>query len=553
MDVSGLDVGAFLTGARLLFPVAACLWLAALLRVRRPAWLLAGVVLANAYAWGVTNFPLQRVYGLGVSPDRVGNLGLVQVVAAGNSPLRTAQVGQLHFEPFWGMVVAVLSGGEPERVLRIYPFLSLLMMAGFTLAVYAGLRPRMGGDSGWERAVAAGFATLLSSTPLDATGSYRVPWALTFLLKPNHALALALFPLVLFAFARIRSWRGRIGVGVLLHVLAWAFVLHMAYVSVGLVVFAALAWLERRPEARSEALDVGVVIGVNALVVSPYLVMLLLGYPFLDSSPRLVIPPWSPHLLETTFRFSAVFALGLWGLRVWQRRGDRVSRLWFGQVVGALAIWLGYLVLGWLQHAREKDEIFYWCRFTVAIAAGVGAWDLIGRFVGEWLAPPARRAALVGLVALPAALPFWWDPPAMDDYFIGSLPPLEEGIAEPMAFLRRETDRQAVVAGDHDLCRYVAAVGARRVLVAANFHQPRDVVQREEAERALMGEGGAEAARLAMQRWGVRYLVVTPAFLGPEPEMKLAALRLLPHLREVHHWSDGGKRFVAIFALEPPR
>src|SRR6185503_7911862 len=121
--------------------------------------------------------------------------------------------------------------------------------------------------------------------PLDFIGTYRPPWSMTFLLKPNHAVGLILFPLVLRAFVRIRGFWGRIATGLLLHLMGWAFILHMAYTAVGLAVFAAWALLERRAGAAGDTQDAMAVIGVNALIVSPYVVMLLLGYPFLVPSP----------------------------------------------------------------------------------------------------------------------------------------------------------------------------------------------------------------------------------------------------------------------------
>src|ERR1700704_2475322 len=197
-------------------------------RRRRPALLLTGVMLANAYVWVETNWPLQRLYALGPSSDRVNNLALCQVVAAGHSPLHTPQVGQMHFEPFWAVVTAVVSGWNPERLLAIYPFFALVTACGFALSLFFALRPltvdrsaapappTAGAPpdepawSGWERALIALFATLLSSTALDYAGPYRVPWAMTFLLKPNHALGLVLFPWVLRSFVGIRWWRDRI-------------------------------------------------------------------------------------------------------------------------------------------------------------------------------------------------------------------------------------------------------------------------------------------------------------------------------------------------------
>ena len=83
VDVRALDVEAFLAAARHAFPLLALVWLVLVVRLRRASVLLAGVLLANAYAWLETNWPLQRLYALGPSSDRVNNIALCQVVAAG--------------------------------------------------------------------------------------------------------------------------------------------------------------------------------------------------------------------------------------------------------------------------------------------------------------------------------------------------------------------------------------------------------------------------------------------------------------------------------------
>ena len=361
VDVRALDVDAFLAAARHLFPLLALAWLVLVVRRRRPGVLLLGVLLANAYAWLETNWPLQRMYALGPSSDRVNNVALCQVVAAGHSPLHTPQVGQLHFEPFWAVVTAVVSGWSPERLLAIYPFFALATVCGFAASLFFALRPltaaadassEEGAWSGWERALIALFATLLSSVPLDYAGPYRVPWAMTFLLKPNHALGLVLFPWVLRGFARIRGWRDRILVGVLLHVLGWAFVIHMGEVCVGLLTFAVLATLLRREEARRDWLDVAAVIGINLLVVSPYLYMLFKGYGVFQSTARMQIPPASPHLLEATTRTAELFVLAVWGAIVAWRR-DRLGRVWASMALAALVLWLAYYPLSILQQAKD--------------------------------------------------------------------------------------------------------------------------------------------------------------------------------------------------------
>lgn len=552
LDVTGLDVPGFLALSRVAFVIAALGWIALAARYRSPLLLLLGVLGANAWAWVVTSYPLQSLYGLLNSSDRVGNLGLVQVVAAGNSPLRTHQAGQLGFEPFWGLLVATLSGFEPERVLSLYPFLPLGVALGFALSLFLALRDDEAA-SPWEAALVAGFATLVSSAPLEYGGTYRVPWAMTFLLKPNHALGLVLLPLVLAAFARIRGTRGRLGVGLLLHLLGWVFVIHMAYVCAGLVVFAAWSWLERRSEARREAADVAVVIGVNLAIVSPYLVLLLVGYPFLDSSPSYTIFGISPHLLEGTVKQGLLLPLAILGLLALRRRGTRLARALASQLVAAWLIWAGYLALSALEQARERDEIYYWVRFLTAIAAAIGAWDLAARAASfhRLLAQPAGRAAAVCLLALPWALPAWWNPQTMDSYFGESLRPVPARLEEPTRFIRRETDRTAVFAGDRDYARFVAALGARRVSLAVNLHLPGDVVERDRLERRLVLERGPAVLADARAR-GVTHLLVTPRLLGSYPAVRLEEIGTRPHLRSDFLWMDPSGDFVAIFRLVDP-
>jgi hypothetical protein len=546
VDVAGLDVPAFLRASRALYPVIALGLLAVAWRRRSSGLLLLGVVLGNAWAWFVTNWPLRSLYGLLSSSDRLGNLGLVQVVAAGNSPIRTAQVGQLHHEPFWGVFLALVSGFEPERVLALYPYLPLAMAAGFALSLYWALAgPEGSGLPAAERAVIAGFATLLSSAPLEFAGTYRTPWAMMFLLKPNHALALVLAPLVLRLVAEIRGWRDRILAGALLHLLAWAFVLHMAFFSVGLVAFAAWSFLEGRKQARKDALDVCAVIGVNALIVSPYLAMLLLGYAFLQPSPNMTIAPHSAHLLEALVQHAPLTLLALLGVAT-LARGSRLARLLAAQGVGAVVVWLGYFLLSFLHLARERDEAYYWLRVWLAACAAVGAVELLRRLAAaarlQW--DETRRAAAVLALALPWSVPYWWQPAVMDSYFAGSLQPLPDRMRLPTDFIRHETNRRAVFAGDQEYCRYVAALGARRVLRTQALGQMRDHGRRLEIERALVA---GQPSLDEVGDMGVSHLVVTRDYLEGWG-VSLDRLRARSDLREVFHWSSPSD-FVSVFEL----
>jgi hypothetical protein len=555
-DVSGLDVPAFLERARLLAALGLALWALALARLRRPAVLVAGAALANAFVWFVTNWPLQRLYALGPSADRLTNLGWCTVVAAGGSPLQTTQVGQLHFEPFWGVLVAALAGFDAERVLALYPFLSLGVAVLLPIVLYAGLRPVGPGEgwSAWERAAAAAAASLLWSAPLDFVGTYRTAWSLSFLLKPNHSLAILMFPVFLYAFVRIRGGWGRVAVGLFLHVLAWAFVLHMAYIAVGLAVYAVLELLARRADARARVLDVAVVFGVNLLIVSPYIVMLLVGYPFLTPLPRNQIASISPHLLEPTVRLGLVFPLGVWGAVLAYRRGDRLGRAWTAQVVGIYVVWLGYLVLSAMHQARERDEVHHWLRLLIAVSAGIGAWDLAGRAARLWRArglEPALRAAALLVLAAPWSLPYWWNPARMDPYFPRSLPPVERMLAEPAEFIRRHAAPRDVVASDPDYSRWVAALGARRVLRDGHTHRNADHADREAVLETLLRGTDAAEVRAAAARYRVRYLIVTPALLDPRPGVTLDTLAERAHWEPLLYTQEGEEPPVVVFRLAP--
>jgi hypothetical protein len=429
-------------------------------------------------------------------------------------------------------------------------------MIAFALSLYASLG--RGADdsawSSWERAFVAGFATLLCSVPFEFTRPYRTPWAMTFLLKPNHALGLVLLPLVLRAFAGIRTWRGRLATGLLLHVLGWVFVIHMAYMVVGLGVFVLLSALRGRGEGLRAAADVAVVVGVNLLVVSPYLAMLLVGYPAFDRSPAMTIEPASAHLMEATFRHGFVFWLGAWGLAVLLRRGDRLSRLWAGQLLGGLGLWLGYYVLSALQLARERDELYYWNAFLLSVAAGIGAWDLTRRAAG-WLVPrpvaPAVRAAALASLLVPFSLPYWWNPAVMDAYFAPSLAPLPAPLREATDFLRRQTHPRDVIAGDPDFARYAAALSGRRALFGLTLLRPHDWRERWRLQGMLVEGRDPDAVVAEAARWGVAYFVVTPYLLKHYYRAAdLDGIGALRHLRSVFFAGDPDGDFVAIYRVE---
>ncbi len=428
-------------------------------------------------------------------------------------------------------------------------------MCAFALSLYYALRPARGAPdepwSGWERALVAAAATLLSSAPLDPAGTYRVPWAMTFLLKPNHAVGLVLLPWVLRSFAGITGWRSRIAAGVLLHLMGWAFVIHMGATCIGLVVFALLALALRRPDARRDAIDVAAVIGINLLVVSPYLVLLLLGHGVFQGNPRHQIPPWSPHLLEATARLGWLLPLAVWGGVVAWRR-DRLGRAWAAQAVGALVLWLAFYPLSALEPGQGA-------RRRLLLAALPGRGDGGDRGLGPRpsrrppahrpsggvarRAAPARRRAGRPRAALGAALLVG---PGTDGPLFPGLARARCPRRSPSPPPRWPVRAKGVIAGDAGAARWIAALTGRKVIMARDFPMAPDFGARMRLnEMLLRGDPGASAEAA---RYGVSHFVVTSAWLA-ESGLTLADLEQRPYLAPVRVGRDADGSFTALFEV----
>ena len=377
---------------------------------------------------------------------------------------------------------------------------------------------------------------------------------MTFLLKPNHALGLVLFPWVLAACARGRGWRGRLATAVLLQLLGCAFVLHAVYVAWGLALFAALSWWSGPSgQRRRDVLDALVPLALNAVLTGPIVVRLVadrLARP-LDAFSQL--PASAAHLLEPTARAGAVFLVAAWGGWIAFRRGDRMGRLLAAQLLGALSIWAGYAGLSVVGLVEQPDEIYYWLRVLTGALAGVGLWDLAGRAgrcVPALAHDPARRAAAACLAALPWTVPYWWDPPRMDRYFERSREPLPVLLSAPGEFFRRQTPPRAVVASDPTFAWWMSALSGRRALISVGLHPGPDLDTRLHVLATLVEAEDAATLRASAAPYGVTYLAVTPSLLA-QHGLSLAQLEARSHFHRVYFTGDPAGNFVAVLELQP--
>ncbi len=560
----GLDLGAFLALVRTAFVVFTILGAAMALRASSGKTagriVLALGIAGHALAWFATMFPLQNPYGANGSMDRENHLGWANVVALGFSPLRTFQVNHLHFEPLWPLLTAMATGFDVDRVFLAFQWAPLVIGIALMFAIRSAWTRGMPQTPGApaEAAFAAMGALLLMAVPSDFAGPFRNPWALMFLLKPNHALGLVLAPLTALAISRASGWRSRLFAGFVLQLMGWAFVIHMAFFVAGLVVFVALSFLTRRAERIKDLVDAGTAIGANLLIVSPYLVMLVVAYPFLKGNDAYRLSFFSERILEGPLRVGVLFLLSAFGAWCSYQGGSRFGRILASQWLGAQITWQAFPLLGLLGQAREQDEVFYWCRFWIGLFAGVGLFRAAQSGLmkarglkGKDSAGFSGAAAALTLILLsPSLIPGWWDPASMDQYFVKARKPIPDWIAEPTRFIRTSTPVEAVFSSDQNYARWIAAYGARRVLVANSLNRPGDYLHRKEIEKALLRDGSDALVAEGRERYGVQYVLATSNPMDPPLEGTLDLLKTRPHLETVYDREWAGTR-VMILKVRP--
>jgi hypothetical protein len=141
----------------------------------------------------------------------------------------------------------------------------------------------------------------------------------------------------------------------------------------------------------------------------------------------------------------------------------------------------------------------------------------------------------------------------MDPYFPRSVPPVEATLAEPADFIRRHAAPRDVVASDPDYSRWIAALGARRVLRDGHMHRSADHADRERVLEVLLREPDASVVRVAAARYRVRYLVVTPALLLLHPGVTLETIAAHEHWEPLSFTQEGEEPPVVVFRLTDAR
>jgi hypothetical protein len=522
LPVDDLDPERFFAAGKALYAFVYLIWAFLLFRGgNRGAWLL---LLLALFPWFLTTYPLERLYGLETGLDRQRNVWWCATAAAGNAPWESGVLAAKNLEPAWAFFVASLALFDPSRVVPLYAFLPALAIVLVGLSFHRAFRAGADfGEGGGGRAELVAlfvvFLLLLApSPPLDYMSPFRAFWQRTFLLKPNHALGLALLPLVARELASARSRFRHVVAGLLLGALGWAFVVHWALASLGIVFYVVLLRMKRVEGWQREASRVAIVLVLSLIVVAPYLAYLVQNFPVV-SFPTAAFPDdpersvWGDRRSGThslfflaTLDLGPLFFLGLLGVIVTFLRGRRFELLWLGLTAGACAGWIANVALLFLGQARQSDEIYFFLVVLVAVEAAFGTEEVVERVGKSW---DRRRAATAAvLLWFPLTLPWWWDPARMDTHFRLALEPLPGNVTALSDWLLRSSEGRDVVLAGTDSAMWIPALTGRRVLRTG---KPEPGTEALENERRILFPSDPEDSRRTLERLGVRFVVADPA------------------------------------------
>jgi hypothetical protein len=353
--------------------------------------------------------------------------------------------------------------------------------------------------------------------------------------KPNHGLAYALAAAAIgISAARGRRWA--LALALALAALAWVSLVAWAYVLVGLAAGALL-----RPAADRRWKPLLGAVALSALAAAPYVVHLTRDYAPTGSSATarhmwtdpnallLAVPNWS------TIDLGPLLTLGLVGLWLARRRATPLEASILGMGLAGWTIWLASVPLAFLGISPEPDEMHYFLRYVMSLAAGFALAAAARGMAARSPRLAGGRAHLLVLSAcLPLAFPVYHDPPTMDRYFAESLQPIPPKIEAYADWIRTRTPPDAVFAAGRSAAMWIPALTGRRVLLAeAGKLLPGDQAERKAVERTLLTSSDEGEARAAAARYGVTHLAIDEELMHEYGADSFAGLAAQPWDRTV--------------------
>ena len=367
---------------------------------------------------------------------------------------------------------------------------------------------------------------LLSSSPQDRFGTFQTFWQMTFVLKPNHTLGLVLIPLWIGWWSSRSCRYPDFRAGALLGLLGWVFLMHWAFVFLGLLLYPPVAQaLGRKPDMAR----VVRVAGLSLAIVLPYIVYLYRFYWGIGARIEGGVWPGPGHLegfldvFSVSYAHGALFLLSVAGMVAMFRRRRLEDVTLLALLAGSFAGWILYLFAFAIGKAIQAEEFYFYTRFLLSVATGSGAFFLIQK-TARWLGPrfesasgfPVAGLCAFLLVMLPQNISYWRYPPVMDRYYPVSLEPVPEEIERLTEWVRDSASADAVFVALPDTACWIAALSGRRVLLIGDYRPPIDYEERRELMNSLLSEPREETFREAAERFQVSHLVLESRDGGPE-------------------------------------
>jgi hypothetical protein len=197
-------------------------------------------------------------------------------------------------------------------------------------------------------------------------------------------------------------------------------------------------------------------------------------------------------------------------------------------------MWLASLPLALAGFAPEPDELHYFLRFVMSVAAGAALAAVARRAESASSLAGGRAYLLVMAACLPLAFPVYHDPETMDRYFPESLRPLPPKVVAYGEWIRTHVPPDAVFVAGRSAAMWIPALSGRRVLLAeAGKLLPADLGERKAVERILLTSTDQEQARQAAGRYGVTHLAIDEELMHEYGAESFAALATAPWNRTV--------------------
>jgi hypothetical protein len=478
-----------------------------------------GLTMAIGLAtWLFTWAPLERPYGLEPGTETSFDTALATTGAARGHLLDGWVVNQRNPCPAWSLFWYLVAPGNPLRTRALLPFVAAVTLVLLPGAV-AWFRPKSTEDDSWLSTTCAFTAVLASSVPLDTFRPFSLFHYGLFFAAPHRAVALLLV-MVAFGIAFRGGQRGPVMGGLLLGlvcfldagIFSWSVLVLTMTVVAGARKAATRLWMALLPAIALGALQIPMLLGSDWLRQIP------------AAQEVSAYRPVFRDVFAVTGDMEWVFVLALFSLPLLWKRGTTADLCILSMVGCSYAVWLGAAIVYSFHPFAEPALVFHLLRFSVALAAGVGGFELAHRLMSRWKesrlvqfspirfgAPAPFAFAIVVLFLLPDTAAFLWQPWKLDPLYYSSLQGWDTSVQRLERWMLENTGPDEIVLTGDETGEWIASLTGRRVWNCEKLLSPADAREHRRQLRRLFLSDDPRTMREAIGAIGADVVVLDPA------------------------------------------